>query len=62
MTARKPAHLTDLGWRELKVARLELPRFEYRWACSCGRIGDWKPRARSARNGGARHVAAMEKK
>jgi hypothetical protein len=39
----------------------------YRWRCSCGRIGPWwltkvtaKPE-RSARNGGARHVAAMER-
>lgn len=40
----------------------------YRWRCSCGRDGSWRTArhggspaiaARSARNGGARHVAAM---
>lgn len=34
----------------------------YRWRCCCGRIGGWTlSRARSTRNGGARHVAAMER-
>ena len=34
----------------------------YRWRCSCGRVGGWTlSRVRSARNGGARHVAAMER-
>lgn len=44
--------------------------YRYRWRCSCGRIGPWKsgasgsgggPAPRRARNGGARHVAAMER-
>lgn len=48
----------------------------HRWTCSCGRVGDWtrgdgnaqnggsnhRTSARRARNGGARHVAAMERK
>lgn len=34
----------------------------YRWRCSCRRTGMWCSRVRSARNGGARHVAAMEKR
>lgn len=33
-----------------------------RWLCTCGSLGPWQCRARSARNGGARHVAAMEKR
>lgn len=34
----------------------------YRWRCSCGRVGGWTlSRVRAARNGGARHVAAMER-
>jgi hypothetical protein len=45
-------------------------QFRYRWECSCGDRGPWKTArnkghakaARSARNGGARHVAAMEKR
>lgn len=45
--------------------------FRYRWRCSCGRCGRWHAgshdvgahadAARRARNGGARHVAAMER-
>jgi hypothetical protein len=34
----------------------------HRWRCSCERTGDWKHSARKAREGGARHVAAMERK
>jgi len=34
----------------------------HRWMCSCRRCGTWQKKVRSARNGGARHVAAMEKK
>lgn len=42
----------------------------YRWRCACGRDGAWRTArhggspaiaARSARTGGARHVAAMER-
>lgn len=46
--------------------------FRYRWKCTCGRVGPWKSggakrsgqhakAARSARVGGERHVAAMER-
>lgn len=50
--------------------------FRYRWRCACGRVGPWQASvatehgtverrpalcARAARNGGARHVAAMER-
>lgn len=37
-------------------------RLRYYWQCSCGLFGKATNQARSARNGGARHVAAMEKK
>ena len=34
----------------------------YRWRCSaCAYVGEWKLSARSARTGGQRHVAAMER-
>lgn len=34
----------------------------YRWKCSCGDAGkQWRSAARSARIGGERHVAAMER-
>lgn len=33
----------------------------HRWRCSCGRAGEETTKPRSARNGGARHVAAMER-
>lgn len=33
----------------------------YRWLCSCGKAGNWNRVARAARNGGQRHVAAMER-
>lgn len=42
----------------------ELGATVHRWHCSCGYVGDWKVgegAARRARNGGARHVAAMER-
>lgn len=45
--------------------------FRYRWSCSCGEVGPWRPggkrsgqhakAVRSARVGGERHVAAMER-
>lgn len=45
--------------------------FRYRWRCACHRVGPWRTgaddsghhakAARSARSGGARHVAAMER-
>lgn len=45
--------------------------FRYRWRCSCGRVGPWRvggevsgqhaKASRSARTGGERHVAAMER-
>ncbi|HZJ63916.1 MAG TPA: hypothetical protein VFD36_10405 [Kofleriaceae bacterium] len=27
----------------------------YRWRCSCGKTGKWRPRARQVRAGGAIH-------
>ena len=33
----------------------------YRWRCSCGKTGLWQSRAWSARTGGQRHVAMMER-
>ena len=33
----------------------------YRWHCSCHRVGGWTFSPRSARTGGQRHVAAMER-
>jgi hypothetical protein len=51
------AHVTDVG-----VARSDEPDDAYFWRCSCGRMGPLTLNARSARNGGARHVAAMEKR
>jgi hypothetical protein len=36
--------------------------YRFRWRCTCGRAGKWHAaRVSSARNGGARHVAAMER-
>lgn len=35
--------------------------YRYRWRCTCGSVGEWKLKAHSARNGGARHVAMMER-
>lgn len=37
----------------------------YRWRCACGDTGDWHAgpmAARSARDGGGKHVAAMERR
>lgn len=38
-----------------------LGRLHYRWRCSCGQTGIWKPKAINARRGGVQHVAKMEK-
>lgn len=52
---------------EVGVARSDEPYDAYYWRCSCGRVGplqgspDEERAARRARNGGARHVAAMER-
>ncbi len=37
------------------------PIDQYRWRCSCGKSGEWRPRVRQARQGGGCHVAAMER-
>ena len=34
---------------------------QYRWQCSCREHGEYTRNVRSARNGGQRHVAAMER-
>ena len=33
----------------------------YRWQCTCREHGEYTRNARAARNGGQRHVAAMER-
>jgi hypothetical protein len=38
-----------------------LPRI-YWWRCTCARVGPNKTNELAARNGGRRHVAAMEKR
>lgn len=66
---RSHAIRIDSGLSKLWVrAESGRPSKIVRWKCSCGRIGperlvthDESIGYRSARNGGARHVAAMEK-
>lgn len=42
--------------------RTTLEATEHRWRCSaCAYVGEWKQSAKSARTGGQRHVAAMER-
>jgi hypothetical protein len=61
------AHVIEIGTEgpaegtTRRGARWFLPRI-YWWRCSCCRVGPNKTNPRSARNGGARHVAAMEKR
>lgn len=39
-----------------------VPPDRYRWRCSCRRVGKrWTSSIRRARNGGARHVAMLER-
>lgn len=45
----------------VEVVTVECPELRYWWHCSCGASGLPKATGRSARNGGARHVAAMER-
>lgn len=51
------AHVISIG-----VARSDEPDDAYFWRCSCKRVGPLTLDVRRARNGGARHVAAMEKR
>lgn len=59
------AHVVDIEVRSavriVSAMRTEHVRDEYRWRCSCGQIGIWKPKAINARRGGVQHVAKMEK-
>jgi hypothetical protein len=57
-----PVHAADVQAHELSLW--------YRWRCSCGEVGPWRVASklggavkavRSARRGGQRHVAAMER-
>jgi hypothetical protein len=45
------------------IAIVAMPTGEalFQWRCSCEASGPWRERARQARNGGARHVAKMER-
>lgn len=55
---------TQVGVDDQGVATAQV---RYRWRCSCGDVGNWHERpgpskaARRARNGGARHVAMLER-
>lgn len=51
-------HVITIDTRE---ADADSPHPMYRWRCSCSCVGEWKLVARSARIGGQRHVAAMER-
>ena len=53
------AHENQLEAHAVDIERHDVE--EYFWYCSCGRCGDTTRSARRARNGGLRHVAAMER-
>ena len=58
------AHAIVIDTRPADDGAPPFPRLvalESRWRCSCGTSGEWTPRAKSARTGGQRHVAAMER-
>lgn len=67
------AHKTEIKTQIQADAATGEPNgvFRYRWFCTCGRVGPWKngdkasgqhaTAARRARDGGLRHVAAMER-
>lgn len=66
------AHVVDLQTQAQRDdAGNPTGMFRYRWRCSCGARGQWQTgsddsghhaeSARRARNGGQRHVAAMER-
>lgn len=45
----------------IDIISLEVPELLFHWLCSCGERGSLRTNARSARTGGQRHVAAMER-
>lgn len=60
------SHLTTIDTRDV-VAKYSTGFVwrctEYGWRCSCGAAAkDWRKTIRAARNGGTRHVAAMERR
>jgi hypothetical protein len=67
------AHAITIETRVEDATVKTKPVLVCRWRCSCGYVGEWKrpvvggttrrtqSAARRARNGGARHVAAMER-
>lgn len=58
------AHVVDLDVKHVSMSYGDtsiMSHSEYAWVCSCGERGDWIRNVRSARTGGQRHVAAMER-
>lgn len=56
------AHKITIDTEQRRTARDPVVQAMYRWRCSCGDKGKlWRREIRNARNGGERHVAAMER-
>lgn len=59
------AHVVEIELAETfqvdDLDRSKRTAVRYRWRCSCGQLGIWKPKAINARRGGVQHVQKMEK-
>ena len=60
MAAHAHAITIDVIERRRWVGSVLCITSTWRWICACQRCGPWQIRARSARNGGARHVVAAK--
>lgn len=61
MTAHAIAIDADNEAVDNNGARYAHASSRYRWRCSCGALGEWKPRVGRARSGGTKHAATMER-
>lgn len=55
-----PRHATDVETR-IRVSDAAGDEHHYRWVCSCGLVGAWKPRAFQARFGATKHAAYYDR-
>lgn len=54
------AHVVDIDTQHSWANGDQVLPARYRWRCSCGAMGIWKPKAINARRGGVQHVQKLK--